>query len=135
MTRSELLKMMKSRITDEERGLLAAGEGIIINKFNRHNVLRLLSLNDHFEGSDEYLGNSDVYTLKDSLQSYLEQYMAEQPEAHKWIIISCLFQTFIAKEPMHPQTSTNWTDVGGHIKCPAYDPSEGSLCKWCVCES
>ena len=134
MTRSDLLKNMKEQISDEEREMLAAGSGLIINQFNRQNVLRLLSMNDPFEGSEDDLDESGVYTLRDSLHSYLKKYMAEQPDAHKWIVISCLFQTFIAKEPMHPQSSTKWTEVDGHINCPAYDPSEGSLCKWCVCE-
>ena len=71
--------------------------------------------------------------LKRELEEYLDRYMREQPEGRKWIILSCLFLTFVVREPMHPQEIVHWERLGDSYRCPSMEMQAGSLCRWCVC--
>lgn len=135
ITEKQLLEQLAGQISDEERAALEdGGRELVISRYNRATVLKLLSMKE--SGADHGAITVDtalVDGLKRELEEYLDRYMREQPEGHKWIILSCLFLTFILREPMHPQEIVRWERLGGLYHCPSREVQAGSLCRWCVC--
>lgn len=130
-TRRELLDALRARITDAERAGIEAGEGLVVSRYNRATLMRLLTCPAP-EG-DVPVDNDAVAALEAALRGYLDRYMPDAPEGHKWIILCCLFSAFVAREPMHPREVVDWTQTGDGYRCPARDEAEGSLCRWCAC--
>jgi len=130
VSRSAYLDRLKSRVSEEEREDLENNDVLFISWYNHETVLRML----HDEGG----GNGTVDTeradaLEKALEAYLAQYMAEYPPGHKWVILSCLYLSQIAEEPMHPQRMTHWRRENGVYYCRAREEQPGSVCRWCVC--
>ena len=130
VSRGEYLDSLKSRVSEEEREDLESNDIIFISWFNRDTVLRML----HDEGSATGTVDTDqADALEKALETYLAQYMAEYPPGHKWVILSCLYLSQIAGEPMHPQRITGWRKENGAYYCRAREEQPGSVCRWCVC--
>ena len=135
ITKKQLLEQLAGQVSDAERAALDSDGGeLVISRYNRATVLKLLSMKE----SDADQGPITVDTalvdaLKRELEEYLDRYMREQPEGHKWIILSCLFLTFVLREPMHPQEIVHWERIGGSYRCPSAEMQAGSLCLRCVC--
>ena len=131
MTEYELKEDLRAGITpDEASALKNGGEGLCISAFNREVCVRLMV--------DESIGGGtvsaeNVEALKEDLRNYLAEYMADRPEGHKWIIIACLYLTFIERLPMHPQKAAGWIEKDGKFYCPSMAP-ESITCGYCMCE-
>ncbi len=135
ITKKQLLEQLAGHISDAERVALEDdGRELVISRYNRATVLKLLSMKE--SGADYgpiAVDTALVDGFKRALEEYLDRYMWEQPEGHKWIILSCLFLTFIVREPMHPQEIVHWERLGDLYQCPSREMQAGSLCRWCVC--
>lgn len=130
MTRNDLLQDLRAQISPDERAALRDGTVPNISRYNRMTLLRILEC----EAAD--LGRTDagrVEALRAALREYLNRYMPDTPEAHKWIILSCLFLAFVAMEPMHPQAIVGWKKAEDGYLCPSRE--EDGICQWCVCRS
>lgn len=97
-----------------------------ISRYNRATLLRMLAEDPQLD--DE----AGAEVLRAALQDYLNRYMPDRPEAHKWVILPCLYLAFAAREPMHPREIVGWQRVDGVYRCPARD--EAGICRWCVCQ-
>ena len=135
-TRGELLSALCCEIDEVAREALRSGSpGLAINEANRNTMLRMLETETAAQNLEIPVDAASARELANSLEAYLQQYMADQPEAHIWIILACLFSSFIAEEPMHPQGPAGWVEVApGSYECPAREDVPGSLCLWCVCK-
>ena len=125
--------LLVQQITTEERRMLEHKTGnLIISDYNRDTIIRML--NQQVE-SDAIVDKDRMIRLICTLQDYLQTYMKNQPEGHRWIILACLFLSGVVKEPMHPQEIVHWRQdpSGRNYYCPAYSAEEGSTCRFCVC--
>ena len=109
-----------------------------VSEFNRQQLLRLKSL--FVRGAEGKYRLRDVDTdmaehLEKNLKEFLDDNMADQPEAHKYIIVVCLYLTFVEREPMHPQEATGWEKVTDGGKTVYYCPykNDSITCSYCVC--
>ncbi len=127
-----LLAYLKGLISPETAASLNdAASPLVISAWNRETLLRMLAYGSEAEREISPAAASE---LARSVKAYLEQYMAEAPEGHDWIIISCLFLSFIVNEPMHPQAAAHWEKIGeNEYLCPMFEPGSASTCRWCVC--
>lgn len=112
--------------------LREGGSGLVLGEDNRRTLLRMLE--------DPNVGNgtsrrADLVSLIDALGSFLEKYMADQPEGHLWIVLCCVYLSMIVREPLHPQRFTHWYPDGDTYRCPAREVSPDSVCLWCICKS
>ena len=126
------LGQLRKGITPSERKALEnGGEGLVIGRYNRETLLRMLDMDDLPEGQG--VDPERLEGLEGALRDYLNRYMPDQPEGHKWIVLSCLFLALVVREPMHPREIVGWRQAGGAYICPTREPSSGSICRWCVC--
>lgn len=112
--------------------LREGGSGLVIGEDNRQTLLRML---DHPDAGNGTAARADIVSLIDSLCSFLDRYMADQPEGHLWIVLCCVYLSMVVREPMHPQRFTHWYLDGNIYRCPAREDSPESVCLWCVCKS
>ena len=129
MKKSEFREKLAERITGEEEELLRlADPGLYISDFNREVCLRILDEASVEGDADE----KDSSLLEGELKTFLSEYMGDHPEAHKWIILSCLELTFVEGKPMHPQKSAGWEFRDGEYYCSSM--AEGTvICSFCAC--
>lgn len=130
MTVSELRKDLAAQISSAEADALRNGRDLSINDFNRQVCIRLL---DSDCADDSPVPVERIESLKKELSDYLKQYMADKPEGHKWIILACLYLTYVERVPMHPQSAATWIEKDGKYYCAAMVP-ESITCSSCVCE-
>lgn len=131
MTEGQLRKTLFDSITEDEWIRLEQNaKALPVGEFNRHVLLRM---RDNQCGTYGDVPDERVSRLYILLKGYLEKYMPECPEGHKWIIIACIYLTFIEKLPMHPQAVTGWVERDQAFLCPAHS-GQGSICEYCVCE-
>lgn len=83
--------------------------GLVIGEDNRQTLLRMLDDPDIGKGT---VMRAELVSLVDSLCSFLEKYMADQPEGHFWIVLCCVYLSMIVREPMHPQRFAHWYPDG-----------------------
>ncbi len=135
-TRGELLLALCAQIDKASREALRSGStDVDINEPNRNTMLRMLEMETAAQSLENPVDSASARELASSLEAYLDKYMADRPEAHIWIILACLFSSFIAEEPMHPQGPAGWVEVAPNsFVCPAREDVPDSLCRWCVCE-
>ena len=131
---SELRNELCGKISAQERELLMAGSSdLFISDFNRDKITEMFS----WPVGEKRVDLSRVRALHLALKAYLSEYMAEKPEAHKWIILSCLYLSFIREEPLHPQEAAGYVIRSDHGKkvyfCPLRENGAGSICSYCVC--
>ena len=137
MTVTEFTAQLKARISPREAEQLRNGtDGLCISAFNRDGCLRLL---DDIPGVTvdrdfAVIDPTDAAALEADLSAYLNEYMADRPEGHRWIILACLYLTFAERLPMHPQSAAKWVEKDGRYYCPSMAP-ESITCKYCMCES
>jgi len=131
ISRSEFLEGLRGRISEQEKADIESGE-IRMSSYNRTVIRRLLSGAACPEGM---VDTDRADELQSALETYLERYMPEYPQGHKWIILSCLFLAMAAEEPLHPQQAAGWIRRGDACYCRAREDQPGSICKWCVCRS
>ena len=134
MTQSHLKTLLLARITDEEFTQLKTNSpALILSSFNRAKLLELID----FPAQEKEISPEKVKALHLALRDYLNVYMKDQPEAHKWIILTCLYLAFVKGEPLHPKEIAGYierTDRGKRVWfCPLREGGEGSICSYCVC--
>ena len=130
MTAAEYVKSLAGRISAAEAEGLRRGEGLCISEFNRSICLKLLDA----QGFDAGPVPSDkAAALETELRDYLNTYMADRPEGHKWIILACLYLAFIVRQPLHPQSAAKWVHRDGRYFCPSMEP-DSVICGCCACE-
>ena len=130
MTADNYLKMLRARISEEEREELESGGDLVIGSYNRATMLRMLR---DTETREKTVDIALADALENALRSYLDRYMADMPRGHKWVILSCLYLAMVAGEPMHPQAITGWRREGDRYYCRAREDTPDSTCRWCVC--
>lgn len=134
MTARDLLNRLTSAVCEDDwRRLEENDPSLVVSRWNRATLLRMRE----YLAGDFDVDDAQVEALKAALQSYLNRYMEKQPEGHRWIMLSCLFLAFVAREPLHPGEVVHHRKIveGGRIvyRCPAREDSPGSLCRFCVC--
>ena len=134
MTQSHLKTLLLARITPEELTHLKTNSpALILSSFNRE---KLLEMRD-FPAQEKEISPEKVKALHLALRDYLNVYMIDQPEAHKWIILTCLYLAFVKGEPLHPKEIAGYierNDCGKRVWfCPLREGGEGSICSYCVC--
>ena len=71
------------------------------------------------------------------LQEYLDQYMSDNPEGHKWIVLASLYLAFVARRPLHPidRAGVVVEQLDGRTiyRCPLKVPGDNPICDACVC--
>ena len=130
MTVSEFKTKLAGQISAEEESALRRGAGLCISDFNRSVCLRLL---DSECTDDSPVSLSDAEELSADLEAYLKEYMQDKPAGHKWIILACLYLTFVEHLPMHPQHAAKWVEKDGRYYCPSMEP-DSITCRYCMCE-
>ncbi len=111
-----------------------------VSEFNRQQLLRMKSLFVRGAGGLYRLMEVDeeaAYSLERNIKAYLEECMADKPDAHKYIIIVCLYLTFVEKEPMHPMEAVHWVKMAGEDGKEAYYcpyKNDSITCNYCVCK-
>ena len=135
MNQTELLNRLLLKIpADEWRRLVEGDASLAISRHNRETLLRMR----RYEPSNEPVSDADVRAMERLLNDYLERYMPDRPEGHRYIVSCCLFLAFVTREPLHPAEIVNHrqTVENGVIRyrCPAREDVPGSLCRFCVCE-
>ena len=72
-------------------------------------------------------------------KDFLSEYMKEKPEWWKWIIIVCVYQTYVAEKPMHPIEVMKIrvrNEAGKTIyECPGKTEDKNTVCYYCVCQA
>ena len=72
-----------------------------------------------------------------SLQEYLDEYMSDNPEGHKWIVLASLYLAFVARRPLHPidRAGVVVEQLDGRTiyRCPLKVPGDNPICDACVC--
>ncbi len=131
ITRCEYLDRLRREVSDDERKALEADRVGRISRYNRATMLRLLSQEKAPDGT---VDTAQAEGLRLALAAYLRKYMPEDPSAHKWIILCCLYLAMVVREPMHPREMARWQQrEDGNYYCPAREDTGGSVCRWCVC--
>ncbi len=130
VSRSVFLEELRRQVSDEEREDLENGDIIYISWYNRDTLLRLLHEDVPKAGT---VDTTQAEALRQALAAYLDKYMSDCPQGHKWIILACLYLAMVACEPMHPQRMTGWQKRDDGYYCRAREEQDGSVCQWCVC--
>ena len=130
-SKKQYKESLASQISGEEASALRmGGAGLCISEFNRAVCLRLLDLECADEGM---VSLESAEELRGDLESYLNEFMQDRPEGHKWIILACLYLTFVEHLPMHPQQAAKWVEKDGKYFCPSMAP-DSITCRYCMCE-
>ena len=131
MTQAEFHAYLAARISPGEAECLRrGGEGLCISRFNAEVCRRLLDADGPGGGT---VSQEGAASLEAALRDYLDQYLPDRPEGHKWIVLACLYLSFVERLPMHPREAVHWIERGGRYFCPAREP-DGTVCRFCVCE-
>lgn len=136
ITKTNLLKQLMNAITDDEWIELAQSRDLPISAFNR-SVLLEMKTADANDGANA-IQEAEVTGLHQVLKDYLEKHLCDKPDGWKWIIISCIYLTFIAERPMHPIDAMDIkeTTVDGEriYECPRKSKDGHTTCHYCVCK-
>lgn len=136
MTGTALLTALRDHISEEESQRLRTGDALPISDFNRRTVLALL---DAAEPVAPVVSAAAVNALWHALEAYLAAYLPAQPEAWKWIILSCIYLGPLCGKPFHPQEAVRYTtehiDGKPVYRCPMRTLEPGSVCAFCVCQA
>ena len=135
MKKSDLLMRLQKGLSQSEWEALAQRNPLTpVNQFNQEVLLELRST---FIVEGE-VSTAQVADLCEALQTYLTEYMKEQPEGWKYIILASLYLAFLAGRPMHPidllKIDIIETESGPIYKCPQKSGVKGTVCDYCVCE-
>ena len=94
---------LQQEITPDEAAALQTGEGLVIGQGNRDAMLEMLAC-DPATRPDGPVDAAAVEQLRRITTDYLAQYMADQPSGWKWIILACIFRTFVPGVPNEMDT-------------------------------
>lgn len=134
LTKFDLFKKLQEAISPDEWEALSHDKELAISEFNRS---VLLSWKDMDIVDDADIPESQVSGLYTVLKEYLGKHLKDQPGGWKWIIMSCIYLTFLAERPMHPidQMDIKETVENGEViyECPHKSHDKNTTCHYCVC--
>ncbi len=162
MNTREFCKELVEQITHAEWDALdRCDPSLTINNHNREALLEMRALYmapGTAEAADEHThpepevdtGATDEHTqtepevnveaaenLARYLQEYLDEYMPDAPEGHKWIVLASLYLAFVARRPLHPidRAGVVVEQLDGRTiyRCPLKVPGDNPICDACVC--
>ena len=131
-SRKALLEEIVASISDGEWAALESDTcPLPVNAFNRATLLRLRK----YEPESDVIEEARIEGLRSQLESFLDEHLADNPGAHRFIVASCLGLAFVLHEPMHPidRVGIRLSVHEGETQyyCPSREP--GTLCDSCVC--
>ncbi len=134
MKKSELFYKLQEAVSPEEWDALSHDKELAISEFNR-GVLLGWKNEEPEEGGD--IQESQVSGLYTVLKEYLGKHLEDRPEGWKWIILSCIYLTFLKERPMHPIEKMGIREISENGKtvyeCPGRFNDKNSVCNYCVC--
>jgi len=162
MNRREFCKELVGQITHAEWDALdRCDPSLTINNHNREALLEMRALcmapdtaeaakepthpelDVDLEAADEHTQTEpevDVEAAENLaryLQEYLDEYMTDNPEGHKWIVLASLYLAFVARRPLHPidraAVVVEQLDGRSIYRCPLKVPGDNPICDACVC--
>lgn len=137
ITNIELLRKLNSAITPKEWFDIREDSDFPISRYNKVFLLQMRRTSISWQEEKE-ISMNEILQLRNLLKSFLREFMADKPQWWKWIIIACIYRTYIAEKPMHPLPVVGiWTEeVKGKTvyHCPEKSDEKGSVCKYCVCK-
>ncbi len=133
MTRKELAENIIGSIDKTQWQQLKAGTlEIPVSEHNRKVLLELEGSSEDFTGD---VPGDDVEKLSDSVYEFLKEVWAEEPEAHKFVVLACLALTFLKKIPMHAKEKVNYREVvreDGEREYYCSAKTDSIICNFCV---
>ena len=134
MTKDDLANSILSSLGSEDWTVLEdPTSGIPVSAHNRQILLRLRKSDADF---DEETDPCRVETARTALEAFLNRTWAEEPSAHKYVVLASLAQAFIFEKPMHSWKAVRYfTSVENgsfHYYCPAKEAD--SVCDFCPAE-
>ena len=136
ITNIELLRKLNNAVTPQEWFDLREDSEFPMSRYNKVFLLQMKRTKISWEEEKE-ISMQEILKLRNLLKAFLKEYMADKPQWWKWIIIACIYRTYIAEKPMHPLPVVGiQTDVINGRKiyyCPEKDDSKNSVCRYCVC--
>ena len=135
MTKAELLKRLQEAVTWKEWKGLESDPDFPISKYNREFLLEMKQAEIK---EKKRISMNQILKLRKLLRDFLAEYMADKPQWWKWIIMACIYLTYVAERPMHPievvGAKTEIVDGKTTYKCPMKSKEKGTVCDYCVCE-
>ena len=136
MLKSELVDYIVDSITDDEwRDLDEGTLPITITRVNRRLLLSLWDEYGDFEGE---VDDAAVAELEDVAEEFLIREWPQEPEAHRFVVLTCLARAFLYGRPLHPPELVRYhrkiTDGKIRYFCPERDPENERLCRYCCAE-
>lgn len=100
-----------------------------VSDFNKKVLTDLANMEFTGEINDE-----DVTEAEELLRSFLHETWPEEPQAHKYVIHSCLALAFLFEKPLHPQGAVQYTvrEVNGQKKYFCRYNEKGTICDFCA---
>ena len=147
MNTREFCKKLVGQITNAEWDALdRCDPSLTINNHNREALLEMRALcmaPDTAEAAKEPTHPEPEVDLEAaenlalSLQEYLDEYMSDNPEGHKWIVLASLYLAFVARRPLHPidRAGVVVEQLNGSTiyRCPLKVSGDNPICDACVC--
>ena len=147
MNTREFCKELGGQITHAEWDALdRCDPSLTINNHNREALLEMRALCmalDEVETADEHTHPEPEVDLEAAenlaryLQEYLDEYMSDNPEGHKWIVLASLYLAFVARRPLHPidRAGVVVEQLNGSTiyRCPLKVSGDNPICDACVC--
>ena len=100
MKKSDLLMRLQRGLSQSEWEALAQHNPLTpVSLFNQEVLLEMRSTSVITEDDISVARAAGLY---EALRTYLAEYMKEQPEGWKYIILASLYLAFLAGRPMHP---------------------------------
>ncbi|MGN0362145.1 MAG: DUF2115 family protein [Bilifractor sp.] len=109
-----------------------------VSEFNRSVILEMMQSEPQINSQpQEEIPDEKISELKSILNNYLQIYLPDNPAAWKWIILSCVYRSFICHKPMHPQKIVHYVVLYQNNSpiyyCPAKSMDGNTACAFCVC--
>ena len=147
MNTREFCKKLVGQITHAEWDALdRCDPSLTINNHNRETLLEMRALcmaTDPAEAPNEHTHPEPEVDLEAAenlaryLQEYLDEYMPDAPEGHKWIVLASLYLAFVARRPLHPidRAGVLIEQLNGSTiyRCPLKVSGDNPICDACVC--
>ena len=144
MDTKEFCKELAKRISQNEWDALdRCDPSLTISDHNRETLLEMRALCTTSGATDgqtlpsRNVDLDEVKSLAYHLQSYLDEYMSDKPEGHKWIILASLYLAYVAHRPMHPINRTGIVlEEQGETtvyRCPLKVEGDNPICDACIC--
>ena len=147
MNTREFCKELGGQITHAEWDALdRCDPSLTINNHNREALLEMRALYmapgtaeaaDGPKHPEPEVDLQAAENLARYLQDYLDEYMPDAPEGHKWIVLASLYLAFVARRPLHPidRAGVVVEQLDGRTiyRCPLKVPGDNPICDACVC--